>query len=268
MTLSHRQERSPFEAFWGLGDRDWTRSGLTLAEGPLLARRLLESGLVPEGVLCLAEHAPAFTALAGDRCPVTVLTQNDLERWAGYAFHRGVLAVGRRPPALGLEAALARGPGLRRLAVAPRLTDPENLGSIFRSALGLGWDAVAIGPSSTDPYSRRCAKVSMGAVYAVPPVSLPADHEVTRRLLAEGGWTSLALSLEDGALPLEDWWASAAGRQARGGRLALWVGNELSGLDPADRACCDLALVLPMARGHDSLNAAVAAGIALSRLTT
>jgi tRNA G18 (ribose-2'-O)-methylase SpoU len=48
--------------------------------------------------------------------------------------------------------------------------------------------------------------------------------------------------------------------------LGVWVGNEFNGLDPADRSVCDGALVVPMAEGHDSLNAAVAAGIGFYRL--
>ena len=111
-----------FEAFWGLADRDWTRSGLTLAEGATLAKRLLESALVPEAVLCLAAHAEVFIALASGRCEVKVLTAKEMEKWAGFAFHRGVVAVARRPAPLTLEAFLIGNPTPRRLAVAPNLT--------------------------------------------------------------------------------------------------------------------------------------------------
>lgn len=266
MSLSHRQERSAVEGFWAFTDRQWTRSSLALAEGVLLARRLLASPLVPEAVLCLAHHEQEFTALAAGRCPVTVLSQAEMEQWAGFAFHRGVLAVAQRPSALSLEAFLSRSPAPRRLAVAPRLTDPENLGSVFRSALALGWDAVAVGPETCDPLSRRCAKVSMGAVYSHPPVALPPQPEESRRLFAAHGWTNLALALEPGAMDLEAWVATDEGREALKGQVAVWVGNEYEGLSPADRSVCDRALVLPMAEGHDSLNAAVASGIGFYRL--
>lgn len=260
MSLSHRQERSAVEGFWEFNDRQWTRSDLTLAEGPTLARRLLASSLVPEAVLCLESHEPEFRSLAAGRCPVTVLTQPEMERWAGFAFHRGVLAVARRPQPLSLAAFLSGAP--RRLAVAPRLTDPENLGSVFRSALALGWDAVAVGDETCDPFSRRTAKVSMGAVYAHPPVRLPTNRDETRRLFHDAGWTNVGLTLEAGASDLESWVASEEGQATLAGRLAVWVGNEFDGLAPGDRALCSRALVVPMAEGHDSLNAAVAAGIA------
>jgi len=255
-----------FEKYWGLNDRDWTRSGLTLAEGALLARRLLASTLVPEAVLCLPAHEVEFSALAAGRCEVKVLTPAEMDQWAGFAFHRGVVAVGRRPAPVSLEAFLAREPAPRRLAVAPNLTDPENLGSVFRSALALGWDAVAVGPSTTDPFSRRTAKVSMGAVYSHPPVELPVDPADTRRLFEGKGWTNVALALEPEAVDVEDWLARQEGQSAVAGPLAAWVGNESEGLRVADRSVCSRALVVPMAEGHDSLNAAVAAGIGFYRL--
>ena len=266
MSSSHRHDRSGIEAFWGFTDRHWTRSGLTLAEGVLLARRLLSSPLVPEAVICLARHEQEFVELAAGRCPVTILSPAEMEKWAGFAFHRGVLAVARRPEPLRLEAFLARSPAPQRLVVAPNLTDPENLGSVFRSALGLGWDAVAVGPSTCDPFSRRTAKVSMGAVYSHPPVDLPHDPAQTSALFASAGWTNVALALEPDAAVLEDWLASPEGRLAQVGPLGLWVGNEFDGLATADRAVCQRALVVPMAEGHDSLNAAVAAGIGLYSL--
>jgi len=246
-----------FDEFWGLKDKDWSRSGLTLAEGSLLVRRMLSSSLVPEAVLCLPAHEAEVQVLAAGRCPVRVLTPAEMDQWAGFAFHRGVVAIARRPRPLSLEAFLTRSPSPRRLAVAPNLTDPENLGSVFRSALALGWDAVAVGPSTCDPFSRRTAKVSMGA--------LP-DPAECRRLFEAVGWTNVALTLEEGAVDLEQWAHSDEGRTALAGSLAAWVGNEFEGLTPADRAVCHRALVVPMADGHDSLNAGVAAGIAIYRL--
>jgi len=194
-----------------------------------------------------------------------VLSPAEMDRWAGFAFHRGVIAIARRPEPLSLEAFLTATPAPLRLAVAPNLTDPENQGSVFRSALALGWDAVAVGPSSCDPYSRRTAKVSMGAIYAHLPVQLPDPGECFG-LLEAAGWTSVALSLEEGAVDLEEWVSSGDGRAAMVGGLAAWVGNEFEGLSPPDRSVCRTALVVPMAEGHDSLNAAVAAGIAFYRL--
>ena len=100
----------------------------------------------------------------------------------------------------------------------------------------------------------------MGAVYSHPPVELPEDHRLTRALFDAAGWTNLALALEPGALSLQEWVAQPEGQRALGTPLSLWVGNEFEGLSTSDRAVCQQALVIPMAEGNDSLNAAVAAG--------
>jgi tRNA G18 (ribose-2'-O)-methylase SpoU len=105
----------------------------------------------------------------------------------------------------------------------------------------------------------------MGAVYAHPPVELPAAA-VTKSLLEEAGWTNVALALEPGAVALERWLKGEEGRRGVKGPLSVWVGNEFQGLAPADRSVCRRALEVPMAEGHDSLNVAVAAGIAFYRL--
>ena len=49
---------------------------------------------------------------------------------------------------------------------------------------------------------------------------------------------------------------------AREARLALVLGNEGDGLDPATIAACDCAVRIPMARGVDSLNVAAASAVA------
>lgn len=228
-----------------------------MAEGLTLVTRLLTSSLVPEAVHCTPDQAETIRGLVADRCPLVVGSPEELSRWAGYPFHRGVMACARRPDPIPLESFLTH-PGARRLVCAPDLTDAENLGSVFRSALALGWDAVAVGSGSVDPWGRRCARVSMGAVYARPPVALPADRAQTRILFAQAGWTVRALALEPGADDLTQWEAPD--------RLALFIGNEFEGVSAADRTLCEGALVLPMAPGHDSLNVAVATGIALQYL--
>lgn len=266
MSSFHRHSSTVSQAFWGKSDREWSQSGLTLAEGMTLVERLLSSPLDPQHVWTTEEHAEHFLALVRDRCPVEILAKKDLERVAGFPFHRGVAAVARRPESRTLETFLAETPGPQRLAVAPRLTDPENLGALFRSAMGLGWDAVAVGSGSCDPYSRRCTKVSMGAVYRSVPVVLPVEASLTKQILTQAGWQSWAFALESEALELETWIHSAPGRRALSRPLAVWFGNEFDGLDSESRSVCEGSLVVPMEPGNDSLNVTVAAGIGLYRL--
>ena len=74
------------------------------------------------------------------------------------------------------------------------------------------------------------------------------------------GYELAAAVLGDDAEPLP-----AAGRPRR---LAVLFGNEAVGLSAADVAACDRRVTLPMRRGTDSLNVAVAAGIFLYHFAT
>lgn len=245
------------ELYKNYRDRDYLRDGLTAAEGQLLARRLLESDLEPLGLVVSPGLEEEFTALAAGRCPLEVLSQDQMDSLAGFAFHRGVIALARRPRLQELEGFLQTPENRRRLVAVPRLTDPENLGSVVRSASALGWAGLLVGPQSCDPFSRRCAKVSMGTVYRQKPVLLPPPNQA-KTLLERYGWTSAACVLEAGAQPLDGYGPPE--------QLVLWLGNEFDGLDPDWRSVCTQALVLPMAPGVDSLNVAVAAGIFLYTL--
>ena len=139
------------------------------------------------------------------------------------------------------------------------MNDHENLGSIFRSAAGLGVDAVALCPQCSDPLYRRCVRVSMGHVLTVPwTITPPWPGGVDT--LRGAGFTTLALT-PAGATTIRD-----RSRQPDE-RIALLLGAEGPGLTDAALATADERLRIPMEPGADSLNVAVAAAIAAYALT-
>jgi tRNA G18 (ribose-2'-O)-methylase SpoU len=238
--------------YTGLKDRDLRREGLLVAEGGLLAERLLASGWPVLGVACSPRFADRFAALSRGICPLEVLCDERMAAVAGYGFHRGVLAVGRRPPFPSLEQVLGAVGERSTLAVCPELTNAENLGSVIRSAAAFGLDGVLLGPRCCDPLSRKALKVSMGAAFGLPLVPLDEEAHACGDLHA-AGFTVAVTSLCADALPLEGF--------RRGPRLCLVFGNEAMGVGEPWRSCCDLELTVPMQAGSDSLNAAVSAGI-------
>jgi tRNA G18 (ribose-2'-O)-methylase SpoU len=254
-----------------LRDRDLRREGLLVAEGRWLVERLLDSGWEVLSVLCAPRFAGHFRALAAGRCPVLSADEERLVKVAGFPFHRGVLAAARRPRLPSLAEWLSRGDAAaaapagptagtagRVLVLCPRLTGEYNLGSIVRSAAALGAEALAVGPSCCDPLSRRALKVSMGAAFRLPLLTLEEEGADLARLRA-GGWRIAGASPAPEALPLDRW------RPA--GPVALVLGEEAGGLPEPWAGGCDLRLRIPMRPGVDSLNVAVAAGILLHALS-
>ncbi len=127
------------------------------------------------------------------------------------------------------------------------------MGLIFRVAAGLGVDGLVLGPQCCDPFSRRCLRVSMGAVLRAPyrkSSDLAADLNALRN---RWGAEMLAAVLDDRAVPL------ACVCWPR--RAALMLGNEFDGLSGPWLEFCTQRVTIPMAHETDSLNLGVAAGI-------
>ena len=134
------------------------------------------------------------------------------------------------------------------------IVDHTNVGAIFRSGAALGFDAVLLSPRCADPLYRRSVKVAMGAVFALPWTRLPDWHDALPGL-SERGFTTVALTLADDAVPVEE---AVAGVD----RLALVLGSEGHGLSPRWEQSADRRAVIPMSGGIDSLNVAAASAVA------
>jgi TrmH family RNA methyltransferase len=127
------------------------------------------------------------------------------------------------------------------------VNDPGNVGTVIRSALAFGASSVALGPGSADPYGPKAVRASMGAIFSVP-VSRVRD-------VAELPGRRVALVAREGE-PLD----------ALSGEVTFVVGAEREGLPDDVVASCDSVAHIPIARA-DSLNAAMAATVALYELT-
>jgi tRNA G18 (ribose-2'-O)-methylase SpoU len=235
--------------------------GEFVAEGRFVVSRLIEGNrhelrslLVNEAAL--KALAPLLTQLAA---PVYVCEPRFFERLTGHHFHRGCLALAARPPAAdSLELAA----GARALVVLDRVADPDNVGSVFRSALAFGVDAIWLGPGSADPLSRKAIRTSMAATLRVPfAAGDEARWPGCLDRLRERGFELIALSPSPTNEELHGF------ARADGAAFALLVGSEGEGLTPDVEARATRRLRIAMRAGVDSLNLGVAAGIALHWLT-
>lgn len=247
--------------YLALRDRDLRAEGLLVAEGRLLVERAFAAGLDPRAVYASSETGSDAERLVGGRASVEILDSQRLSELAGYPFHRGIIGVFSRPAIPRLDPAALCSP---RLLVLPLITDPGNLGTLLRSALAFGWDAVAFGLSGADPFNRKSLRGSMGAalsldLFVAGPEALGG--------LRERGYEVLAASLEGDARvakprPLSgDAALRGAAEQVK--RRALVLGNEFFGIDDEWRAGCDGAVMIPIRDGIDSLNVAVAGSLLL-----
>jgi tRNA G18 (ribose-2'-O)-methylase SpoU len=236
--------------------------GLFVAEGSLVVRRLLACGrFAVRSVLTTQTTLPGLRAdlPAGFAAPVYVAPTGLLRAVAGYDFHRGCIALAERGVEPALEPVVAP-PGPRRLVVLEEITDPDNVGAIFRNALGLGAQGALLSPGATDPLYRKAIRVSAGATLCLPWARL-GDWPAGLWRLRAMGYALAALTPDADAGDVVD-----LGRAGVPERLALLLGTEGPGLSPAVRAGADLRVRIAMAPELDSLNVAVASAIALHRL--
>jgi tRNA G18 (ribose-2'-O)-methylase SpoU len=238
------------------------REGLFLAEGRLLVRRLLEASRFAVHSLLLTPSAldDLRDLLTGDSTPVHVASAETIRGVVGFKFHRGCLALGARGAALPPEA-LMKPAGPRTLLALEGVTDPDNVGSVFRNAAAFGAAGVLLSSDCADPLYRKAMRVSMGATLSVPFARVP-DWPAALSALRHAGYRLVALCPRAEAEDIVE----VAAREPRPPRLALLLGAEGAGLSRATRAAADVEVRIPMAAGVDSLNVAAACGIALHRL--
>ena len=231
--------------------------GLYLAESEKVIRRALGAGHRPRSFLMarrwLTDLADLVEQAESQAVPVYVAAAGVIEAMTGFHLHRGALASMHRPTLVAPEVLLRNA---SRVVILEDIVDHTNVGALFRSAAGLGVDAVLITPRCADPLYRRAVRVSMGAVFQVPWTRLDG-WPGSLKVLRDNGFTVAALALADGATSLDDL------VPALPQRLAMVLGTEGDGLSRRAVRDADLVVRIPMAPGVDSLNVAAAGAVAM-----
>ena len=238
--------------------------GLFIAESREVIRRLFSCGRFRLRSVLLT---PAALAGLQDLLETAdpdiriLLVQHDLVRGVvGFNFHRGCLAVGERGPEPPLSSLLDP-PGRRLLLVLEEVTNPDNVGAVFRNAMAFAADGVLLSPGSADPLYRKAIRVSIGASLSIPFARL-GDWPGNLKALRATGYTIMALTPRTGAIDIAEFGTTQPAPE----RLALLLGAEGTGLSAAARATADCEVRIAMSPRADSLNIATACGIALHRL--
>jgi 23S rRNA (guanosine2251-2'-O)-methyltransferase len=169
------------------------------------------------------------------------------------APHQGVVIEVEPLEEVWLDEVLSTAPERAVLLVLDQVTDPHNVGAIFRSAAAFGAIAIVTQDRHSPPESGALAKAASGALEIVPWVRAV---NLARALgdIAEADFWRVGLAGDADAL-LKD----ALGPK----RVALVLGAEGPGLRPNTREHCDALARLPISGAIESLNVSNAASIAL-----
>lgn len=167
------------------------------------------------------------------------------------AVHQG-LAVQVDPlPPVQIEDVIAS--GVTRIAILDQISDPHNLGAIYRSAAAFGFGAVVLQTRNAPAITGVAAKAAVGAIETVQECRVV---NIARALdaLNDAGFHTVGLAGEGRAM-IDQAVTGAA-------KIAIVLGAEGPGLRPGvAKACAELARI-PIASEMESLNVSNAAAIA------
>jgi cysteinyl-tRNA synthetase len=204
-------------------------------------------------------EAVDLAAAAG--VPMVEAGRAELDRLTGGSVQQG-LALRVRPYSYAAAEDLterARAAGVPALIVAlDGVTDPRNLGAVARSVAAFGGHGVLLPARRSARVTAGAWKASAGALARVPVAQVP---NLARALAAYQQAGLFVVGLDAGGdTPVEDLAVADA-------PLAIVVGSEGRGLSRLVAERCDVLARIPMAADTESLNAGVAAGIALHAVT-
>lgn len=148
-------------------------------------------------------------------------------------------------------------PRLPFCALLNNIRSLHNVGSIFRTADGVGIGKLYLCGITGHPPDSKISKTALGAEKEIPWEYHHEARMVLRRLKSEGHQIVLLEQLEQ-SVPYEDFEPVAP--------LCLVIGNELSGVSDELLALCDRTIEIGMAGTKNSLNVSVAFGIAAYHL--
>lgn len=169
------------------------------------------------------------------------------------AVHQG-LAVRARPLEAETMETACFPADHRPVVILDQVTDPQNVGAVFRSAAAFGARAVLLQDRKSPPLTGALAKAAAGAIETVPHVRVV---NIARALeeLSKRGYLTVGLAGES------DMDLAAALDDPR--PVALALGAEGKGLRELVAATCERQARIPIAADMESLNVSVAAAIAL-----
>ena len=239
------------------------KRGLFVAESRLVVRELLShQRLNTRSVLATPAAYDSLKDLLTDRTDnlaVYVASHQFLQNIVGFNVHRGCLAIGERPAPVTDRTLPALTAG-RLIVVLERVSNPDNVGSIFRNAAAFGANGVLLSPGCGDPLYRKAIRTSLGATLRIPYGEVDDWPEGLTRL-QELGFATMGMTLDPDAVELDALVTDAPTP------IALLFGTEGTGLSDEAAALLDYRVRIPIADSVDSLNVATASGIALYLLS-
>ena len=215
---------------------------------PPLKKIIIASGRGGAIVKAIAEEARQ------KNIPVEWRPRQFLDDLAGRQEHQGIIGLRHAFAYADLDTILRnRNPRFSHdlVLILDSIVDPQNLGSIIRSAHCLGANGIVIPSDRAVSVTPAVVKTSAGSAERLPVARVTNLSQTIDELKGKGFWAFGADAHDGKSLRDQDFNCS----------VALVLGSEARGIRPLLKKKCDFLITIPMAGNFDSFNVAVAAGI-------
>ncbi|HUN54238.1 MAG TPA: 23S rRNA (guanosine(2251)-2'-O)-methyltransferase RlmB [Smithella sp.] len=188
------------------------------------------------------------------KIPLEFCPRNYLDKLAGTLDNQGVIGLCKGFTYADLDELIKNRNtsfNLDLILVLDSIMDPQNLGSIIRTAHCLGANGIVIPEDRAAPVTAAVHKASAGSVKQIPVARVVNLSQTLDCLKDKGFWVF--------------------GAEAHGGKnltemdfncsVVLVLGGEAKGIRPLVKKKCDFLITIPLTGSFDSLNVSVAAGI-------
>ena len=227
------------------------RENLFLIEGVKMVDEATSAGLHIDIVVSsdsfLALHQELLDAYEKQGHEVIVVSDDIFSGISSLVTPQGVLAAVSMNDST-IDDIISKG---KAVVLLDGISDPGNLGTIMRTADAFGFSGILMTGSCVDIYNPKTVQATMGSILRVAH-SFIGYGDATG--LKDAGYTLYGFDLK--GMSLDPGYKFA-------GKSALIIGNESTGISAELLSMCDELVKIPMSGNAESLNAAIAAGIAM-----
>ncbi len=231
-----------------LRDKAFTSDNSFIADSPKVVNILLQTDIEVKSILATREYYEEFKELVMQKeiTKLYVASKEQMQSIVGHKIHHNCMLHGTRPP----ETPLCELGD--KIIMLDNITSSENVGSIARSAAGLGIDSYLIPKQSPHPFARRALRVSMGYASRLK-INRYEDIFVTIKDLKKDGYRIYAAEVSLDAIKLSNVKPSK--------KWVILMGHEGKGISKEVLDICDEIVSIEMLEDVKSFNVGVAASI-------
>ena len=213
--------------------------------------------------LFLAEGPNSFAAIEETNWPIrAVLSHSENSHPKSHLVSDEILSYAAQTQSSPQILALAELPPTQTtwnlselLVVADGISDPGNLGTIWRAADAAGTEKIVCSEGGAEIWSPKAVRSAAGSLFHLPPLNLEnrASASLAQQLIQKN-IPILTAEAHGGQNPFEFQWPR---------RCALVLGHETRGISPELQAASSAKLTIPIAGRAESLNVAMAGTLLL-----